>query len=74
VAQPQARDYADTYIVMTHGVPLADGATILCTLGSSVFIRFPLWARQSPKRQQRHTYATVVLLGIIVALAARSLG
>lgn len=71
---PMAFDVAIAYIVMTHGVPLAYVATILCTLGIISVYSLSVVGKTISWKIAGATYATVVFFGIIAGLAARSLG
>jgi uncharacterized membrane protein YraQ (UPF0718 family) len=71
---PMAFDVAIAYIVMTHGVPLAYVATILCTLGIISVYSLSVVGKTISWKIAWATYAMVVFLGIIAGLAARSLG
>ncbi len=70
---PMAFDVAIAYIVMTHGVPLAYVAAILCTLGIISVYSLSVMGKTISWRIAAATYAVVVALGIVAGLVTRAL-
>jgi uncharacterized membrane protein YraQ (UPF0718 family) len=70
---PMAFDVAIAYIAMTRGVPLPYVATILCTLGIISVYSLSIVGKSLSWRVAAAAYATVVTLGTLAGLAARSI-
>ena len=69
---PMAFDVAIAYIAMTHGVPLPYVMTILCTLGIVSVFSLSIVGKSISWRVAAAAYATVVVLGTVAGLIARS--
>ena len=66
-----AFDIAIAFVLMAHGTPIPYVATILCTLG---IISVYSLGKTISRKVAGATYATVVAIGIVAGLIARSLG
>jgi uncharacterized membrane protein YraQ (UPF0718 family) len=71
---PMAFDVAIAFILMAHGTPLPYVAAILCTLGIISVYSLSVMGKTISWRIAGATYATVVCLGIVAGLLARSMG
>ena len=71
---PMAFDVAIAFILMAHGTPLPYVAAILCTLGIISVYSLSVVGKTISWRIAGTIYATVVCLGIIAGLVARSMG
>lgn len=71
---PMAFDVAIAFILMAHGTPLPYVAAILCTLGIISVYSLSVMGKTISWRIAGATYATVVCLGIVAGLVARSIG
>ena len=70
---PMAFDVAIAYIAMMRGVPLPYVVTILCTLGIISVYSLSIVGKSLSWRVAAAAYATVVALGTLAGLAARSI-
>jgi uncharacterized membrane protein YraQ (UPF0718 family) len=70
---PMAFDVAIAFILMAHGTPLPYVAAILCTLGIISVYSLSVVGKTISWRIAGATYATVVCLGIVAGLIARTL-
>jgi uncharacterized membrane protein YraQ (UPF0718 family) len=71
---PMAFDVAIAYILMSHGTPLPYVAAILCTLGIISVYSLSVVGKTISWKIAGAAYATVVCLGTVAGLVARSLG
>jgi uncharacterized membrane protein YraQ (UPF0718 family) len=71
---PMAFDVAIAYIVMTKGVPLPYVVAILCTLGIVSVFSLSILGRSLSWKVAAAAYGTVVALGTIAGIIARSIG
>ncbi len=71
---PMAFDVAIAYVLMAHGTPLPYVAAVLCTLGIVSVYSLSVVGKTISWRIAGAAYATVVCLGIVAGVVARSLG
>ena len=71
---PMAFDVAMAYIAMTKGVPLPYVVTILCTLGIISVFSLSVVGKTISWRVAAAAYATVVAVGTLAGLVARTFG
>ena len=71
---PMAFDVAIAFILMAHGTPVPYVATILCTLGIISVYSLSVIGKTISWKIAGATYATVVIIGIVAGVIARSLG
>jgi uncharacterized membrane protein YraQ (UPF0718 family) len=71
---PMAFDVGIAFILMAHGTPLPYVAAILCTLGIVSVYSLSVVGKTISWKIAGAAYATVVCLGTIVGLLARTLG
>lgn len=70
---PMAFDVAIAYIAMTRGVPLPYVVTILCTLGIVSVFSLSIIGKSISWRVAAATYATVIALGVLSGVIARTI-
>jgi len=70
---PMAFDVAIAYIAMTRGVPLPYVVTILCTLGIVSVFSLSIIGKSISWRVAAATYATVIALGVLSGIVARTI-
>ncbi len=68
-----AFDVAIAFILMAHGTPMPFVAAILCTLGIISVYSLSVVGKTISWRIAGATYATVVCLGIVTGLIARTM-
>ena len=71
---PMAFDVAIAFVLMAHGTPIPYVATILCTLGIISVYSLSVVGKTISWKIAGATYATVVVIGIVAGLIARTLG
>jgi len=71
---PMAFDVAIAFILMAHGTPLPYVAAILCTLGIISVYSLSVVGKTISWKIAGAIYATVVCLGVVAGLVARSMG
>jgi uncharacterized membrane protein YraQ (UPF0718 family) len=71
---PMAFDVAIAFILMAHGTPLPYVAAILCTLGIVSVYSLSVVGKTISWKVAGAAYATVVCLGTVAGLVARSMG
>jgi hypothetical protein len=70
---PMAFDVAIAYVAMTRGVPLPYVVTILCTLGIVSVYSLSIVGKSISWKVAAFAYATVVMLGTIAGVIARTM-
>jgi len=71
---PMAFDVAIAFILMAHGTPIPYVAAILCTLGIISVYSLSVVGKTISWKIAGATYATVVVIGIVAGLIARTVG
>jgi uncharacterized membrane protein YraQ (UPF0718 family) len=71
---PMAFDVAIAFILMAHGTPTPYVAAILCTLGIISVYSLSVVGKTISWKIAGATYATVVVIGIVVGLITRAMG